>query len=291
MQRNRTVVKVQIAQHAGFCFGVRKAVEIARDTARRAGTLYMLGDIVHNKSVVEELAAEGVVVVNSLDEVENGPVLFRAHGTPKRTWDEAKERGLEIIDATCPLVRKIHEEVRELAEEGRQIYIIGDKGHDEVVGIMSQVDDAIVLSSPAEVKGLRRQRRGGVVVQSTQLITNVRQIVQELMMKVYDLRVINTICQPTRDHQTEIRPLAENNDLVIVVGSHTSANTGRMTDIARGINSRTYQVEGQDDIDPDWFAGIERVGIHAGASTPDHVIQSVLRRIESFSPEYRIIEA
>jgi len=283
-------MNIRVAHHAGFCFGVRNAVDQARSAAAEYGTVYMLGDIVHNESVVRELADAGVKVVESLDDVGDGPVLFRAHGTPVDLWNEARSRGIQVIDATCPLVHRIHREVRELAEEGRKIFIIGDKGHDEVVGIESQVQDAIVLSDPEETRELRKWKRGGVVSQSTQTIGMFREIVGILLEKVQDLRVMNTICQPTREHQDELRELAETNDVMIIIGSFTSANTKRMAGIASELNPRTYQVEHAEQLDRKWFREGDRVGVHAGASTPDRLIQSVVEKLRSFSTKTQSME-
>lgn len=272
-------MRIELAKHAGYCFGVRDAVELALESARRFGTVYMLGDIVHNEVVVRRLAEAGVKVVNSLDEAKDAPLLFRAHGTAVETWAAAGDRQLEILDGTCPLVSKIHAEARELAAEGRRVIIVGDHGHDEVVGIASQVSDAIVVNGPEEAEALPRMRRAGVVSQSTQMIENVIGVLGVLYRKVVDLRFINTICFPTRRNQEEIRELAQQHDAVVIVGSFTSANTKRLAHIGKSLNPRTYQVATADDLEPEWFAGVESVGVSAGASTPDELIHAVVDRI------------
>ncbi len=281
---------IQLANHAGFCFGVRDAVKIARETAAQYGKVYMLGDIVHNKRVVEELAAANVEVVDSLDQVKDGPVLFRSHGTPVEVWKEAQQKDLHIVDATCPLVHEIHDEVRTMEEEGRQIYVIGDKGHDEVNGILSQVEKPILISTPEEARNLRKKRRGGVVSQSTQMAEQVQEIISILMMKVKDLRVVNTICHPTRQNQSELKELALSNDVMIVIGSFTSANTKRLTTIARELNPNSYQVEHADDIRDEWLADAHSVGVHAGASTPDDAIQEVIHYLQNYSSVHHMTE-
>jgi len=278
-------MKITVAKHAGFCFGVRDAVDIAKDAAKKHGVVYMLGDIVHNERVVDELAETGVKVVDSLEKVQDGPVLFRAHGTPVEVWEQARERGLNIIDATCPLVHEIHDEVRAMEEDGRQIYIIGDKGHDEVVGIMSQVKKPILISTPEEARALRKKKRGGVVSQSTQMVENVQEIITVLMMKIKDLKFVNTICHPTRQNQSELKALASSNDVMIVIGSFTSANTKRLASIAATMNANTHQVEHADDLKESWFTDAESVGVHAGASTPDNTIDEVIERLKSFSKQ------
>jgi 4-hydroxy-3-methylbut-2-enyl diphosphate reductase len=276
-------MKVLLAKDAGYCFGVRDAVNLAYETAEKEGEVYMLGHIVHNENVVTELEKTGTKVIDDLNEVpDNKPILFRAHGTVPKVWDEAEKRGINIVDATCPLVTEIHEEVRKLAAENRRIIIIGDHGHDEVNGIMEQVQDSIVLANPEEAKRLRKMKKAGVVSQSTQMIENVQDIINILMTKVFDLRFVNTICFPTRRNHEQIKSLAELSDIMIVIGSFTSANSKRLTELAKERNERTYQVTCVNDLDSDWFQQSDTVGVSAGASTPDNIIKNVVTAIKSF---------
>ena len=276
-------MKVLLAKDAGYCFGVRDAVNLAYETAEKEGEVYMLGHIVHNENVVTELEKTGTKVIDDLNEVpDNKPILFRAHGTVPKVWDEAEKRGINIVDATCPLVTEIHEEVRKLAAENRRIIIIGDHGHDEVNGIMEQVQDSIVVANPGEAKRLRKMKKAGVVSQSTQMIENVQDIINILMTKVFDLRFVNTICFPTRRNHEQIKSLAELSDIMIVIGSFTSANSKRLTELAKERNERTYQVTCVNDLDSDWFQQSDTVGVSAGASTPDNIIENVVTAIKSF---------
>ena len=276
-------MKVLLAKDAGYCFGVRDAVNLAYETADKEGEVYMLGHIVHNENVVTELEKTGTKVIDNLDEVpDNKPILFRAHGTIPKVWDEAEKKGINIVDATCPLVTEIHDEVRKLATENRRIIIIGDHGHDEVNGIMEQVQDSIVVANPEEAKRLRKMKKVGVVSQSTQMIENVQDIINILMTKVFDLRFVNTICFPTRRNHEQIKSLAELSDIMIVIGSFTSANSKRLTELAKVRNKRTYQVTCANDLDSDWFQQSDTVGVSAGASTPDNIIENVVTAIKSF---------
>jgi len=276
-------MKVLLAKDAGYCFGVRDAVNLAYETAEKEGEVYMLGHIVHNENVVTELEKTGTKVIDDLNEVPNNkPILFRAHGTVPKVWDEAEKRGINIVDATCPLVTEIHEEVRKLAAENRRIIIIGDHGHDEVNGIMEQVQDSIVVANSGEAKRLRKMKKAGVVSQSTQMIENVQGIINILMTKVFDLRFVNTICFPTRRNHEQIKSLAELSDIMIVIGSFTSANSKRLTELAKERNERTYQVTCVNDLDSDWFQQSDTVGVSAGASTPDNIIKNVVTAIKSF---------
>ena len=274
-------MKILLAKDAGYCFGVRDAVNLAYNSAKENINVYMLGTIVHNENVVDDLSRAGARVVDSLDDVPSDkPVLFRAHGTSAKIWNEAQEKKLNVIDATCPLVTEIHHEIKKLEAEGRKCIIIGDHGHDEVVGIAAQVEDAIIVANAAEAKKLRKMKRAGVVSQSTQMIENVREIINILMEKVFDLRFVNTICFPTRRNHEQIKELAAICDVMIVVGSFTSANSMRLTQLALERNKKSYQVTSAGDLEPDWFRDQEKVGISAGASTPDEIIKGVVNKIK-----------
>ena len=275
-------MKVVVAKSAGYCFGVRDAVDLAYKTAEEYDEVYMLGDIVHNENVVNDLSKAGAKVVDSLDKVpDDKPILLRAHGSKTSVWDEAKSRNLNIIDATCPLVHKIHQDVKDLYEDGRKIIVIGDHGHDEVVAIADQVPRTIVVSSVKEAEQINRIRKAGVVTQSTQAIENVQDIIKILMTKIFDLRFVNTICFPTKRNQEQIKQLAKENDAMVIIGSFTSANSKRLTMLSKEINSRTYQVTGVSDIEISWFENCESVGISAGASTPDYLIEEVKNKLIS----------
>ena len=274
-------MKILLAKNAGYCFGVRDAVNMAYDTAKEHGDVYMLGHIVHNENVVNDLDKAGAKVVDSLDSVPDGrPVLLRAHGTHVDIVEEAKNKKMNIVDATCPLVRDIHDEIKALEVDGRKIIIIGDHGHDEVVGIASQVKDPIIVATADEATELRKTKRAGVVSQSTQTIENVQDIINILMSKVVDLRFINTICFPTKRNQEQIKELSKQCDVMFVIGSFTSANSKRLTDLSKERNSRSYQVTCASDIDEKWLDNCETVGISAGASTPDNIIGEVLDKIK-----------
>jgi 4-hydroxy-3-methylbut-2-enyl diphosphate reductase len=274
-------MKIFVAKDAGYCFGVRDAVNLAYDTADKHGEVYMLGTVVHNERVVANLEKVGTKVVDSLDDIpKDKPVLFRAHGTPPNIWEEAKRKNLNLIDATCPLVVDIHHEIKKLEEEGRRTIIIGDHGHDEVSAIAAQVSSPIIISNISEANNLRKMKKAGVVSQSTQMIENVQDIINILMEKVFDLRFVNTICFPTRRNHSQIKELAKNCDLMIVIGSFTSANSKRLTQLSLERNKKTYQVTDALELDAKWFKNIENIGISAGASTPDEIIEEVVARIK-----------
>ena len=274
-------MKIFLARDAGYCFGVRDAVNLAYDTAEAHGEVYMLGTIVHNERVIENLSNAGSKVVETLDDVpEDKPILFRAHGTAPELWKKADKKKLNLVDATCPLVTEIHDEIKKLEEEGRRTIIIGDHGHDEVIAIAAQVSNPIIIANVDEAKTLRKMKKAGVVSQSTQMIENVKEIMNVLMEKVFDLRFINTICFPTRRNHEQIKELAAQCDVMIVIGSFTSANSKRLTQLALERNKRSYQVTTAEELDMSWFNDCKTVGISAGASTPDEIINDVVKHIK-----------
>ena len=274
-------MRIYLAKDAGYCFGVRDAVKLAYDSAAEHGEVYMLGTIVHNERVIDDLSKVGAKVVQSIDDVPTDkPLLFRAHGTAPSLWDKAKKKNLNLIDATCPLVTEIHHEIKELNSEGRKVLIIGDHGHDEVVAIAAQIDKPVIISTVDEAKKLRKMKRAGVVSQSTQMIENVQEIMTVLMEKVFDLRFVNTICYPTRRNHEQIKELALKCDVMIVIGSYTSANSKRLTQLALERNKRSYQVTCSKEIQVSWFNFDDDVGISAGASTPDETIIEVVNKVK-----------
>lgn len=274
-------MKIIVAKDAGYCFGVRHAVDQAYKTAKKHGDVYMLGHIVHNENVVNDLERSGAKVVESLDQVPAGkPLLFRAHGTEPGVWEQAHKKKLNIIDATCPLVTEIHQEVRKLEQEGRQIIIIGDHGHDEIIGIATQVKNPIIISDAKEAEELRKMKRIGVVSQSTQMIENIQDIISILLTKTSDIHFVNTICFPTKRNHEQIKKLAQIADVMIIIGSFTSANSKRLTQLALERNPNSYQVTNVEYIKDDWFINAETVGISAGASTPDNIIQDVIQHVK-----------
>jgi len=272
--------EITVAQNIGFCAGVRNAIDKALDGAAKYRRIAMLGDIVHNEKVIDDLAREGVEIVESIHDIPvDEPLLLRAHGTPLEIRREAEQRGQHIIDATCPLVKQIHRAARRLEADDRLVIIIGDHGHEEVQGIASRLSQPVVIADIREAKALNRYPRLGVVVQSTQNLAEVKKILQVLFDKTDDLHFINTICQPTRQRQEQIRQLAREKDVVIIVGSESSANTKRLTRISKQLNPHSYQVNDADEVQEKWIKSARSIGISAGASTPSSTVEAVAKRI------------
>jgi 4-hydroxy-3-methylbut-2-enyl diphosphate reductase len=276
-------MKINLAKSAGFCFGVRRAVDIAFKIAGSAEKVYMLGDIVHNERVIGEIEKAGIKKIIRLSKGKKRSLLIRAHGTGISTITKAKSLGYRIIDATCPMVKEIHKIAQMMDAKGYQIIIIGDKLHDEVHGIIGQLKNkTLVIGSPKDIphKIISKIKKAAVVVQSTQTIENALKISGVLKKHIKKLKFFNTICRPTRIKQEEIKRLPLENDLMIIIGSKNSANTKRLYEISEKLNKRSFWVNAKSEIKPAWFAKVDKVGITAGASTPDATIKEIVKYIQ-----------
>ncbi|MCX5703965.1 MAG: 4-hydroxy-3-methylbut-2-enyl diphosphate reductase [Candidatus Omnitrophica bacterium] len=276
-------MRINLAKSAGFCFGVKRALKIAFETASWKTRAYILGDIVHNESVVRELEKAGIRKIRKLSYGKNKTLLIRAHGAGKDILNKASHLGYNVIDATCPMVREIHKIAQAMEQKGYKIIIIGDKEHDEVRGISGQLKEkAIIIDNPKEIplKKIKRINKAAIVVQSTQDLEKVIGIVNILKTYLKDLKFFNTICMPTRIKQEEIKTMALDNDVVIVIGSKASANTKRLYKISKSLNQRTYWVRSKDEIKPGWLKDAKNVGITAGASTPDSTTEDVVKYLQ-----------
>lgn len=276
-------MKVTVAEHCGFCAGVKNAILLAFRQAESHSRIVMLGDIVHNQNVINDLKEKGIVPISSLDQVENSPLLLRAHGTEKNLIKKAQDREITLIDATCPLVKEIHKKSLELEAEGRQVIIVGDRHHDEVRGIASNLKDPVIISSPNDLNGVSVNQKCGVIVQSTQFESNLQDIVSILLTKSADCRIINTICMPTKRNRQELMELAEQNDMLLVIGDSSSANSNRLYELALKLNTQSYMIADIQDVNTTWFENIKSVGITAGASTPDSIINRVKNYVINLS--------
>ena len=275
---------ITVAKSAGFCFGVKRAIKIALETVQKSGRVEMLGDIVHNEQVVQDIEAAGIRKVQSLETGSGKTLLIRSHGAPESVYREARQLGYTIVDATCPMVKEIHTIVRDRYAQGYRIIIIGDIQHDEVRGILGQIQhDAIVIEDAESIapESIRGVKRAAVVVQSTQANANVRAILAVLERHIPEVVFSNTICRATRKRQAEMETLPLENDVVLVIGSKTSANTKRLHELAHAANERSYLIQSRDDIMPGWFTEASRVAVTAGASTPDETIQGVIEALRS----------
>jgi 4-hydroxy-3-methylbut-2-enyl diphosphate reductase len=277
-------MKIQLAGSAGFCFGVKRALNIAFQTAQKKSSVWILGDIVHNEDVIAAVRQAGIKKIKQLKEGQNKTLLIRAHGTAFATFQKAKKLGYEVIDATCPVVKEIHHIARRMEQKGYAIIIIGDKHHDEVRGIVGQLKNKALVIDPGDHipwQALSKTRKPAVVVQSTQDFKKVGKIVGLLRRRIKNLKFFNTICGPTKIKQKEVKSLARTNDVMIVIGSKTSANTRRLYEISKSLNKKTYKVESKKDIRKEWLNGAKRIGVTAGASTPEATTQEIIAFLKS----------
>ena len=275
---------IKRAKTQGFCFGVAITVKKAEEAVAQPGaSVTTLGHVVHNPQMVATLEERGLKNANSVDEVESGTLFVRAHGLPTDVFDKAKAKGLTIIDATCPMVTKIHVQAERLKAEGYKIVVVGDPNHTEVKGTLSHVPGAWVVEKTEDVDALPRSSRVGVVVQSTWSGTGFTDIVKKLSEKYYEVRAVNTICTDTHNRQSEAQTLSREVEVMVVVGGKTSANTKHLADLSASNGARAYHVEGPDELQPQWFAGVEHAGLMSGASTPGWLVDQVADRMDALS--------
>ncbi|HLJ67140.1 MAG TPA: 4-hydroxy-3-methylbut-2-enyl diphosphate reductase [Chloroflexota bacterium] len=281
-------MEITRAHSMGFCFGVRDAIKIVREIGESGTPVYTLGAIVHNPQIAQELERVHVHVVDSVDEVPEGAmVAITAHGAPPNLHDDAERRNLKLIDTTCPLVTRIQKTALDLVQQRYSVLIYGDANHKEVKGIVGWTGGkARVISDMRGLEGWEPTRRVALISQSTsnmeKFIALSRDLVGMLVARGVEVRVINTICRPTKDRQRAVRELARDVEVVIAIGGWASANTRKLVQAASEEGAAAYQVERPAELRPEWFEGVERVGITAGASTPDSVIDEVEVAIRAF---------
>ncbi len=277
--------EVLLAEPRGFCAGVDRAIEIVERALKRFGApIYVRHEIVHNTYVVNDLKAKGAIFIEELADVPPGATLvFSAHGVSQAVRTEAHARGFQVFDATCPLVTKVHVEVAKLAKEGYEFVMIGHKGHPEVEGTMGQLTDGIYLVEDVpDVQHVRpRGAKLAVVTQTTLSVDDAAAILNEVKRLFPHVREPKKqdICYATQNRQDAIKVMAPGVDVVIVVGSPTSSNSNRLRELAQRLGTDSYMVEGAEDLLPEWFVGRSRVGLTAGASAPDVLVQAVISRL------------
>src|SRR5262245_55246752 len=283
-------MEVRLADHYGMCFGVRDAVELAVQLTDRE-PITILGDLVHNPDVVARLDAAGARRARRTDDIETTAVLLTAHGTSDRVKLQLRLAGHEIHDATCPLVRRAHLALAKLVAEGCFPVVIGQPNHVEVRGLVGDLQEFVIVLEEADLEKLeerfpRPMRHGlklGIVSQTTQPLEKVLELVEAVRERFpqADLRFTDTVCQPTKDRQEALRKLALECEVVIVVGGPDSNNSRKLTELARQLGSRSYQVNDVSELQSEWFEGVRIVGLTAGTSTPEHLIQEVRDWLEA----------
>ena len=283
--------EILLAQPRGFCAGVDRAINIVNEALTRFGApIYVRHEIVHNKYVVDELRAKGAIFVDEIEEIPRGAiVIYSAHGVSQQVRQDAAERGLQVYDATCPLVTKVHVEVVKLCKDGFTVFMIGHAGHPEVEGTMGQVDSGIILIenlTDVEKLNFSADERLAFVTQTTLSVDETKEIVNALTKKFP--KIIQPkkqdICYATQNRQDAVKFMAPQVQLVIVVGSQASSNSNRLRELAEKLGVPAYMVDAPEQLRPEWFDGKKRVGLTAGASAPETLAQAIVARIQEFGP-------
>jgi 4-hydroxy-3-methylbut-2-enyl diphosphate reductase len=280
------VKRILIARSAGFCFGVKRAISIADETAgngRHGGKepIHSLGPIIHNPQAVERLAKKGIRVVGSVDEITRGKAIIRSHGVTRSDRAALEEKKITIIDATCPFVTKAQDYARMLSQEGYAVVVVGDPNHPEVKSIISYIGEGVpVFTSLADLEKAKGGQKAGIVAQTTQSFDNLMAFVAGAMRRFPEVRVFNTICNATTLRQEESTGLAGKADVMFVLGGYNSANTRRLAEICSAINPRTHHIETEDEVTRAMIEGASVAGVTAGASTPQWIIDGLVERLK-----------
>ena len=278
-------MQIILDEGAGFCFGVERALKMAGEESRDAsGPIVTIGPLIHNPQVVEEMKRDGVKVAQEGENLLDTTAIIRTHGVRPQEENRLREAGNRVLDATCPYVKKSHEYAEVLRREDYHIVVIGDPNHPEIRGVLGYAGERVtVITQPEEANSLPHYAKVGVVVQTTYPIEKVQKVISKLVGRSTELRVFNTICDYTSDRQVSARKISSQVDLMYVVGGRNSANTNKLAEICKQQGTVTRHIEVAEEIDPRDLEGVERVGISAGASTPDGRIASVIDRIEELS--------
>lgn len=276
-------MEIRIAENCGFCYGVKRAVNMAQDTSDQLERSYTLGPIIHNPQVVSNLEEHGVYAVDSLDEIPGGTVIIRSHGVGPAVYEEATDKGLKVVDATCPHVKKAQQDAKSVIDSGMSLVILGEKKHPEVISInLWAQNKGIVIETEEKAKILPFVENRGVVVQTTFSQFKFQSIIDILEEKTQNLKVFKTICTATQERQNSAVELAKTVDLMIVVGGKNSGNTNRLAEVCRDVGCTTYHIETAAELQLDWFNHVQTVGVTAGASTPDWIIKEVIDTMNEF---------
>lgn len=280
-------MKIIIAKRAGFCFGVKRALDITFDIAKKDKKgVYTLGPLIHNPQVIEILKNEAIFPIDNIEDKNIRSLIIRTHGIPYYLHDNIRKQGIKIIDATCPFVKKAQQYAQLLRDDGYQVIILGDINHPEVQGIMSYAgEDVIVLDDFTVLPKLKP--KVGIVVQTTQPVEALKKLLSNIIAHVKEVKVYNTICSSTALRLKETEDMAQMVDAMVVVGGKNSANTTQLTNLCKSFGVKTYHVETASEISHEWLKGIKKIGITAGASTPHWIIREVEKKVRDIGEEDR----
>jgi len=277
--------KIQLARHAGFCFGVRRALKIAENSlTRKKPTVFCWGELIHNACVVQDLEKKGLRVVKDLKAIPRcGHLIIRSHGAAPEVFNAAKKRGINIIDTTCPFVRKAQAIARDFYQKNYQVVIVGDKQHPEIIGIRANTKNtAIVVSGEKEAAQIKNFPRIGLLIQTTGKIELLKEVAAKLLEKTKNLTVANTICLNSFFKKEEIKEMAKDVNILLVIGDRKSNNTKKLAEVGLSYGIKTYRIESAAEIQNAWLKGKTKIGLTAGASTPDVLIKQVEEKIKFF---------
>jgi len=275
-------MKLKIMENSGFCFGVRRAIDIAKNATKKYEKVVTLGPIIHNPQMVEYLRKKGLRYVNNISEINDEAVVIRSHGITYDDYKKLKNMDVKIVDATCPIVKKAQKFAQKLTKEGYQLVVLGDKYHPEVEALLSYVDDSCIVVADIDNDLELNNDKVGLIAQTTQSETKFEQLAYKLISKTYELRIVRTICNATKLRQEKTAKLAKKSDLMIVVGGKNSANTTRLAEISAENGCETHHIEVANEIDFNWFKGKMKIGLTAGASTPDWIINKVKNNLKKY---------
>ncbi len=273
-------MEINIAKGIGFCYGVKRALELARKAADENGGISCLGSIIHNEKVIKNLEREGIHTVENIDEIKTKRIIVRTHGLPPSIIEEIKKRGKKIIDGTCPYVKRAQNIAKSLKEEGYEVIIIGDPSHPEIIGIQGHINnEGKIVLREEDAKSLPFRKKRGVIAQTTQDTELLKKLLPLISERTYELRVFNTICSYTVDRQKEAEELAKKVDLMLIIGSKKSSNTTKLFHISRRILPNSYHIESHQELSVEMFRGVNKVGVITGSSTPESEIEEVVKKI------------
>jgi len=287
------VLEITTAEEAGFCFGVKRAIDMAMEAVQDESDIkvYTLGPIIHNPQVVEKLEELGIRSVEDLSEIDSGVIIIRSHGVEPKTIEQAENKGLTILDATCPYVKKAQKNAQLLMEEGYQTLIYGDQDHPEVKGILGATDyKALIVEDKNDLDEIDLQSKVGIVAQTTKSPASFKELIGLLLNRVKELKIYNTICNTTQVRQSGAENLADDVEIMFVIGGFNSANTNRLAEICSNTGTPTYHIETAEDIEWSWLENINKIGITAGASTPDWLIKEVIQAMSEEKKDLEIEE-
>lgn len=281
-------MKIIVARNSGFCYGVKRALQLARKTGKKASQrIFSWGEIIHNPGVIQKLEQQGIKVATSLSQLQPGDtVIIRSHGVSPAIYSALRQKKVRLVDATCPIVKKIQQLVDRLGRQAGEIIIVGNKNHPEIQGLLGYSrKKALVVESEVQARALPFRKKRAVLAQSTQDGQLFSQVVAALVEKTAELQIYNTICQSTRIRQVATARLAREVEALLIIGGKNSSNTNKLYQISRRLLPRTYFIESPEDITPDMLQGVNKIGLSGGASTPPEIIKKTVAAISHSSQQ------